>query len=472
LLTIALEHIEQSEAAHNTAGQIRRGLYVNLVRLAFDDQPRERLYEFLLDGFTQIDAATQPSRETLVDELFRALMELCLLARMPVVYAFDALESLLADPPDAQRCHAFFKGLGDVLDSHRGIPFFLFAEQGHWQLAQRYMTEYVKQRFAQGVIRVPRFGSVSTVLLARLSSEELTDIAAARMKPLLTDFYDGPVPDGAGTYPFQSEDLAKIARAGSEAPPLRQTLQALRDRYDEIVNGKIATINGTPGPAPPPTPPPLRPDTTVERLEALWQRELRAARRKLEQGSLAGLADELHAGVLKWFECVIAEGTATPSGRPTAAANAALGGHPTYGQITTYEWMTGQQPRKLGLGLLLGTGAGMPRDLETKLKILAVSPCPVEMLVILWPRGDQVTSPVHEQFPPGTRAVWDQFQKKGVTQHVHLQAVSREEIAPWLALLQWYKAVQTEMDGVSIDAVRHFVAEGAIALLKVIEPRS
>ena len=84
----------------------------------------------LSNGFVRSYSSRQrrPQRETLVDELFQALVELCLLAGMPVVFAFDALETLLGDPPDGKLCHPFFKGLADVLDSHRGIPFLLLAE--------------------------------------------------------------------------------------------------------------------------------------------------------------------------------------------------------------------------------------------------------------------------------------------------------------------------------------------------------
>jgi hypothetical protein len=464
LMAVALDHIKEAEVAHNTAGQIRRGLYTRLVRLAFGE-PRERLYDFLLDGFTQIDATTQPSRETLVDELFQALLELCLLARLPVVFAFDALESLLGDPPEERVCHPFFKGLGDVLDSHKGIPFLLFAEQGHWQAAQRFMSEYVKQRFAQGVIRVPRYGSVSSIILPRLSKEQLGDVVAARVKPLLVDFGGEHGPGVLPTSPFQDDDLVKIARVGLDAPPLRQILQALRDRYDEIVNGQQAPIIEPPRPPPPP-------DVFVERLDACWQRELRAAKRKLEQSNLAGLADDLHAGVVKWLECLVAEGTATASGRPSKAANALLGSHPTYGQITTYQWSDGDRHRILSLGLLLGVGAGMPRDLETKLKIMSAPSCPMESLVILWPRGEQLQPPVHEHLPDSTRAVWDQFAKKGATQRVHLRSVCREDIAPWLALPEWLNAIRTEVEGAPPDVVHHFLAEATTSLLQIIAPRS
>ena len=207
------------------------------MQLAFG-QPRHEIYEFLLDGYTQVEAKTQPSRQTLVDELFQSLLELCLLARMPVVFAFDALESILGDPPDEKLCHPFFKGLADVLDSHRGIPFFLFAEEGHWEQArQRFLTSYAAQRFQQGVIRVPHYGSVSVLKLPPVSAEQLGDIAAARLSSVLEEFHGKETRDALSIAPFSREDLNQIARAHGQEPPLRQALQQLRDRYDELVNG-------------------------------------------------------------------------------------------------------------------------------------------------------------------------------------------------------------------------------------------
>ena len=236
---LAREHIANVETAGTIAGQICRGLYMRLADLAFGG-PREAIYDFLLDGYTEVEVKVQPSRETLVDELFQALLELCLLARMPVIFAFDALETLLGDPPEPRLCHAFTKGLADVLDSHRGIPFLLFAEYGHWQKAQAQMSEYARQRFQQGVIRVAGHGSISMLEIPRVSGRQLGQIVAARMKPLLAECFDSESPEAADTFPFQEEDLRGIARSEGDEPPLRQALQALRDRYEELVNGKPA----------------------------------------------------------------------------------------------------------------------------------------------------------------------------------------------------------------------------------------
>jgi hypothetical protein len=469
LRVLALEQIDQVEPGHTIAGQIRRRLYTHLVRLAFGE-PRESIYEFLLDGYTQVESKTLPSRDTLVDELFQALLELCLLAEVPVVFAFDALESLLGDPPEEKLCHPFFKGLADVLDSHRGIPFLLFAELGHWQQAQRFMSSYAEQRFLQGVIRVPQYGSVSTLTFPEVSPKQLGEIVAARMKPLLVEFHESEHLDAPAIFPFQEEDLSRIARTDKgQTPPLRQALQRLLDRYDELVNGTARRPDDRPkrkaGDA-------ANGKNFIEPLETCWQREQRKAKGKLEAGGLGMQADELHAGILKWFESLIAEGTSSPGGKPVGAANQVVGAHPTYGQLTRYQWSNGKDRQDIGLGLLLGTGPGMRHDLETKLKMIAANPEPVDTLIVLWPKGGDVQPPIHENFPQATRAVWDKYEKMGVTRRVQLRSIALEDVVPWLAMPPWLNAIRTEVEGVSADVVHHFVTERTAALLSLVTPRS
>jgi hypothetical protein len=467
LRAIALQHIDDTESGHTPGGQIRRGLYTRLVRLAFGE-PREEVYDFLLDGYTQVEAKSQPSRQTLVDELFQSILELCLLARMPVVFAFDALESLLGDPPDAKLCHPFFKGLADVLDSHRGIPFLLFAERGHWQQMRQFRSDYVTQRLQQGVIRVPHYGSVSELTFPPVSAERLAELAASRLRSVSEEFHGVEEFDAHSIAPFSQEDLKRIARGDGQEPPLRQALQQLRDRYDELVNGNSGTAAQstiTNLSAPPDGP-------SVEELEGCWQTELRSAGRRLEGNTLASLADELHAGIALWMKCLIADGTAAESGRPTSVVNEVFGGHPTYGQLTKYEWESGSARQNVGLGLLVGTGPGMPRDLDAKLKMIAAPSRPVDVLVLLWPKGADPALPPQDHFPPGTRGVWDQYERSGITSRLRLRMLAPEELAPWLALPRWLSAVRAEADGDRADLVNHFVAERLAALLNLVNPRS
>ncbi|HWY88371.1 MAG TPA: hypothetical protein VNX28_16785, partial [Gemmataceae bacterium] len=268
---LAVEQIERTETGNAIAGQISRGLYRRLVDRAFG-APAEDLYDFLLDGYTQVEVKNQPSRATLVDALFQTLLELCLLARTPIVFAFDALEALLGDPPDQRLAQLFFQGIAEVLDVHRGLPFLLLAESGHWLLAQKSISPYAQQRFEQGVMRVPTFGTVSTLHFPEVSPKQLADIVATRMAPLLESCREG-AEDIPSTYPFTREDLERICRTEGSRPPLRQALQALRDRFEQIVHG-----------AKPPAPVSALPQPitlNLESLETRWQEESRAAKKRL-----------------------------------------------------------------------------------------------------------------------------------------------------------------------------------------------
>lgn len=462
LRSLAGEQIGRLETGLTLGCQIRRGLYTRLVERAFGE-PSEILYDFLLDGFTQVESKTQPSRETLVDELFQSLLELCLLARMPVVFAFDALESLVGDPPDPKICHPFFKGLADVLDSHRGIPFLLFAESGHWEQARKIMSDYVIQRFQQGVLRVPRYGSLSVLQFPPISARQLGDLVVQRMKPIFAECQDWVEEEVPRTFPFAEEDLAKIAREPGNEPPLRLALQALRDRYDELVNGKASFFQT-------PTKPMVK-KPPIEALETCWQREQREAKRRLESGAPSACADDLQDGIKKWFESLQADGAATPTGLLTAVENIAPGNlHPTYGQITRFHLDQGGARRAVGLGLLLGAGTGMPRDLETKLKLMSGAACPVATLTLLWPRGADLEPPIHEHFPAGTRTIWDSHPR--ANKKIDLKAIDLVELATWLALPTWLNVVRSELEEVPADVIHHFVAERTSDLLALITPRS
>lgn len=472
LRRITLLQIERAESGLTIAAQIRRGLYLELARRAFGG-PLEALFEFLLDGYTRVEASTSPSRATLVEELFRALLELCLLARLPVVFAFDALETLLGDPPEERVCHQFFKGLADALDGHRGIPFLFFAEVGHWQQVRRYQSDYVQQRLQQGIVRVPGHGSLSSLSIPPVSAADLRALVEARMKPLLADSQE-PDQEDASIQPFQEEDLQRIARGAGQGPPVRQALQALRDRYEEIVAGKKATraiqLESSGKVMEVERSPKRDRSMVIEKLEEIWKREERAAIRRLENGSPNTLSDEIHGGVLQWCRCLLAEGTTTNQGTLAAAEIVTFGAHPTYGQMVQCSWSKDSDQRQLGVGLLLGQLRGMARDLETKLELMNAEDCPVQALVLLWRRDGATAGAVHEQLPKATREIWDRFPR--ATARVTLKAIKAEHLAVWLALPKWLNTARTEIEGVTDAAVHHFVKEHTLALIDLVLPRS
>ncbi len=329
------------------------------------------------------------------------------------------------------------------------------------------MSTYAEQRFQQGVMRVPHYGSLSVIQFPEVSAAQLGEIVAARMKPLLAVLYESEAPDVPAIFPFTPEDLGHIARSDGNQPPLRQALQALRDRYEELVNGQPSAECETARErvsAPPD-------ENLIELMETHWQREQRTAQRRIEAGGLGALADELHVGMVKWLECIIGEGAAIAGGRATEASNATLGAHPTFGQVTLVQWSDDNAHSDIAVGLLLGERGGMPRDLETKLKMLASVPPRFEFLLLLWPRGDDLAAPIEEHLPAATRAIWEQYAKAGITRRVSLRSIAPERLAPWLALPRWLNALAAEK-ALSPDLVHHFVAERTETLLPLVNPRS
>ena len=114
LAMVFQESMTSLNPAFTIGDQIRRRLYLDLVELAFDPR-REEISEFMLDGFTEVKSRVPPSRDTLVGELLHAVLDLQLLCGRPVVFVFDALETLLHDPPELERSSAFTRGLADVI---------------------------------------------------------------------------------------------------------------------------------------------------------------------------------------------------------------------------------------------------------------------------------------------------------------------------------------------------------------------
>lgn len=464
LRRIALRQVEATETSLTIGGQIRHGLYLHLVKLAFDGST-DALFDFLLDGFTQVDAPLSPSRETLVDELLAALTELFILSGCPVIFAFDALETLLSDPPDEKRCHAFFRGLAEVLDSHRGLPLFLFAEAGHWEQAQRYLSSYAQQRLQQGV-PTRGHGSLRQLNLPAITADDLEQLVAARMSGLLQSAASQPAAACSRIGPFNRDDLVEIARSGANAPPLRQMLQALRDLYQERVFGdgergafihseaQTAAENGAVG---------------VELMEA-WQREHKAALRRIDTEGVGAQADAVQRGLHSWLGYLEGEGISAQGWTPSRPEIVVFGASPAFGQLTRCQWRAGKVERELGIAFLLGQKSNMPRDLNEKLRMMHSSRPAVSSLLVLWPHDLECAGPAEKHLPPATRKIWDELVTGPLTSRVVLRAIEPRTLAAWLAIQPWEAALREE-GPLRPEAMRHFVAEETGDLLSLIVPQ-
>ncbi len=464
---IALRQVEATETGSNIAAQIRRALYRQLVELTFASK-HDDIFDYLLDGFSRVEAVTSPSREALVEELLRALTELFILFGRPVVFAFDALETLLSDPPDEKRCHSFFRGLADVIDSHRGVPFFVFAEDGHWQQAQPFLSSYAQQRFEQG-IPTRGYGSLSRCELPPVSGDELQQLVQFRMQKLLAGYFVDGIPDHSRLSPFCDEDISRIVRDHDQAPPLRQLIQTLRDRYDQLVFDRNlvapAESRGIESTA-------VELDNeATSAVHEFWRREIKAAQRRAGSEAPNSLADTLHSGLESWFQSLQAAGVETNGWKPTEAANQTFGKHLAYGLLVNCRWQNGSESRRTGIAFLLAPGRGKPNDLETKLKMMASPGRRVESLLILWPRETDFSGAAHEQLPPATKAVWDRYVTDGpgeLSGRVRLEAIEPDDLAPWLAMDEWESSVRDQLQLPDAEKDRFVVAQTQSLLHRVI----
>ena len=467
LQTIIFCHLNATEPSRTIGKRIRRALFRELAKFAFD--PRDdSLFEFLLDGYTRVDENTEPSRATLVEELFQALIDLFMLQGRPVVFAFDALENLLGDPPQQAACQYFHGGIANLIDLHYGVPLLVFAEVGHWESASGHFSEYAMNRFQQG-IAARKYGSISRITLPEITAEQLTKAVAARMQPLLCEhFGTTALSKSQQILPFQEDDLQEIARELANTPPLRIALQILGQKYDSIVFQRDANEQDDVDVAPGKTPPDSCVNTEV--LADAWKRQLRKAERQIE-GSLSQLTDQLYSGARHWANCWMMEGSADGDWSLSQAEVATFGNHPTYGQILKLAWSNNsEKSRSSGLAFLLAGGPGMYRDLETKLKMIVSPSRIVDELLILWPKelADEDAEP-SDQLPSTTRATWQNYAKEQHRDRIRLATIAPHQLVSLLALETGTMPL-AESGRPDQTALSHFVVEATRELSWILKP--
>jgi hypothetical protein len=182
----------------------------------------------------------------------------------------------------------------------------------------------------------------------------------------------------------------------------------------------------------------------VERevLQPKWDSAIARATRRLEKAPFGSLAGELHAGLGRWLELFAHDsqpiGTADLPGSDWTLVRAetgiTFGDHPTFGLLTIGHW----QHRKdrfdcrVAIGLILGTGSSMPRDLAVKLSASRIRPPIADELVILWPNRDVELDPC--SLPPGSRKVWEERAQDSM---VTLRGLPTADMVWLLAFTDW-----------------------------------
>jgi hypothetical protein len=456
-------HISSIEK-HDTAGLMRRHILDGLARVVLLHDESE-LASFLTYGFAELDFHVRPTRQDLVLALFKSIMQVLQELNIPVVAAFDQLEDLLLARRNDD-CHrtaeSFFAGIVQAMHQIDGISFLVFAERGLWNRFVPSLDGYIRDRL-NNPIHLPNHGTLKTLRLEAPPLDLVRRIVEARLRPALEKLSD--FAELSPIFPFTEEQMALVART---EPTLRDMLQQFRHQFDRVVYGREGDgetrrqadkeveeknpENRLPGAE---LPPEVKSVIVVQSstdpvpdqrtgngigmgngigngneasLPALWDQELRAARRKLEpEGALTGATRELQSGLGALLQLCHEHGVKVGPWRlHHVVGEWTFGEHPTYGVMTIAHWVCKDgQPWKVGIGLFLGRGPAKPRDLSTKLSALEVEPSVIDHLILLRPEDDLTLS-------GKSKALWQEAEKRG--RHARLEPVALDGFAALSAL--------------------------------------
>ncbi len=470
------KHLDRTET-HSAAGLMRRHIHHGFVRAALLGDESE-LANFVTYGFAELDYKVQPSRQELVLSLFKVLMEVFQILKIPVVVAFDQLEDLLLArrSDDGHRtAETFFAGIVQVMHQIPGLCFLVFAERGLWNRFIPSLDGYIQDRL-NNPVHVPGHSTIKALRLEAPPVDLVRSVVEARLRPSLQAMpFDA---ERSPIHPFTEEQVQQIART---EPTLRDMLQQFRRLFDHLVYGEVqqAAYEMDTPPARPPmmeaapaprvnpmpeavtaksvtiietpvmqSPPPsmaavkvlletkAAPVTTamstgMPGLAESWEHALQSAREKLApEGSLTGATRELQAGLGAFLQTCHEHGVKVGPWRlQHVVPEFSFGEHPTYGAIAITHWVCRDgQPWKVGVGLFLGRGAGKPRDLEIKLSALDLEPQMIDHLILLRPHDDVVLS-------GKSKTIWQDAERKG--SRSRLEPVQLEHFAALYGFPRW-----------------------------------
>lgn len=501
LCNVVNSYVDRTEP-RNTAGQMRRRIYHGFLRSVLLGEESD-LAAFLTDGFAALEYQVRPSRQDLVIALFKALMDVFLTLKIPVVVAFDQLEDLLLArrTDDGHRVsESFFAGIVQLMHQVDGLCFLIFAERGLWNRFVPSLDGYIQDRL-NNPIHLPDHGTIKTLRLEAPPEDLVRRVVAARLRPALEDVPDADELDAL--FPFTEDQVARVART---EPTLRDMLQQFRLLFDHVIYGAPLQTGSEPpadtrwAPLPevkrflqvetpvaaPAEPPPVvaaapivppaepviaridppeatKPQTTGParvNLTDLWLQEVQTARLKLEpEGALTGATRELQAGLGVFLQTCLEHGVKVGPWRLMHVVSEwTFGDHPTYGAMSIAHWIgKSGQPWRLGVGLFLGRGPGKPKDLQVKLAAFDGTPPVIDQLVLLRPIDDTTLS-------GKSKTLWDDATKR---QHqMRLEPVGLDEFAAVYGFPRWLSAVTESLGaGQSLPNLADFIQEHCASLL-------
>ena len=206
---LTLARLARLEPGEDTPSLIRREWYGAMVRATLLND-REALHEFLEADYQVSSRARVLHRADVVRHLLHAVREACALVQLPVIYAFDNLEGLLAPAGNLQprRAAAFLEGLAQAVDHTRGFLFLVFFEQGLFRQALIHAGTFARSRLDLGV-QVPGRCRIAEMELQPPTKDELCELVQGRMAILRPQLPNGntlPV-----HFPFSSKFIDDLA---------------------------------------------------------------------------------------------------------------------------------------------------------------------------------------------------------------------------------------------------------------------
>jgi len=454
LMRLLQGHLHRHEAGDDAVPIIRRHLYVAMARNALlkDD---DALSRFLEADYT-LPNNRPLFRADIVKHLLHALIEICTLVRLPVVFAFDNLEGFLAPQGqfDAAATNAFMDSLAQAVDSTRGLLFLIFAESNLFRQVTKQTNQFALDRIRQGV-PLHAQGPVDLIELKPPSCEELQQLIRGRVGRLLKDFASSAsLPAGFPYSPAFLNGLSQKTGMG-----LRNRLLLLRDEYSRVVYGR-----GVEEPAVA-----KQPDTAAL-LERAWTESLSVADRKL-QGALGNQLQALHAGLGGLLQ-QLAHETFEGWEPVDVQATVAVGDHPVYGVVTLVDWRKAPPNGDPGLvrgaiGFLVSKGSGMPRDLKAKFDLFRDKNLKVDHLTVLWPRAVE-DGDLAAALPEATRQIWTSSRRR---RQADLRSLSNDELRKILAYAEWMEVVRaTTEQPVEEETLRLFIRQRCLAIVQLVLP--
>jgi hypothetical protein len=434
LESLAQAHLRSCDKDDRSFSIVRRELYSAMLRAALLGEAHG------LNDFLEADYRPSPDallqRDNVVRDLLHAIIEVCALVRLPVVFAFDNLEGLLAPSGalDTARAAAFLDGLVQAVDHVQGFLCLVFAEQGLFLEARKHAGSFVPSRLDQGV-SVPNVPTLTQVEIPSPSADELLQVVRKRMDPIRKEW---PGEDLDDAFPFPRGLIQVI---GARKTPMRTKLEELRQEYQSIVFGEqdeSREARVPEGGEDKDRDPELR-------LRGLWNEKLTEATDQLNR-SQPGIGKDLTWGL----------GELLQVGRPLPGVLAgvkavhpavAFGDDPRYGHATVLEF-DGSPPfgPRVAIGFLLASTQGMKIDLQAKLDALTDKKVDASFLIVLW-----ATQKKAAVLPKMTGEAWRAV--PDIDRRACLRVIDVKDMRRILAFHLWYDHIQ-QQSGIKVSAER------------------